>query len=160
MIRTVKYLISATLLVLLPGCSDTASAHDAGPTHLVDYYWSLPDDPAHAISLKQAAFKLTNYDVIFFGELHNHPGIHKAQMELFAQLYRLNNNMSLSLEQFERDAQPYLDQYLVGQIGEEYMIDKARAWDHYRSTHRPMVEFARDRGLPVIAANAPRQIVV
>jgi hypothetical protein len=53
-----------------------------------------------------------------------------------------------------------LDQYLAGEIGEEYLIDKARAWRNYRSSYRPLVEFARERRLPVIAANAPKQMVV
>ena len=66
----------------------------------------------------------------------------------------------MSLEQFERDTQSLLDLYLARKIGEEYLDERARAWKNYRSSYRPLVEFSRERQLPVIAANAPKQMVV
>lgn len=160
MIKSMKPLIGAvTLLILAAGCSMSPS-QESELIHLYDYRWILPAEPERGITTVQAATELKDYDVIFFGELHNHPGIHLAQMELLAQLYGHNRDISLSLEQFERDTQPLLDRYLAREIGEEYLIQQARAWDHYRSSYRPLVEFARDRQLPVIAANAPTQMVV
>lgn len=67
--------------------------------------------------------------------------------------------MVLSMEQFTRDAQPLMDDYLTGKIGEQYLIQKANAWPNYESDYRPLVEFAKSQQLPVIAANAPKPIV-
>lgn len=160
MIKFMTGLIAAVmLLILAAGCSIRPD-QETRLVHLYDYRWILPADPKSAITTAQAATELQDYDVIFFGELHTHPGIHLAQMELLAELYGHNPDITLSLEQFERDTQPLLDQYLARKIGEEYLIEQARAWDHYRSSYRPLVEFARDRQLPVIAANAPTQMVV
>jgi uncharacterized iron-regulated protein len=160
MIKSMKPLLGAvTLLILAAGCSMSPS-QESELVHLYDYRWILPAEPEGGITTVQAATELKDYDVIFFGELHNHPGIHLAQMELLAQLYGHNRPISLSLEQFERDTQPLLDQYLAREIGEEYLIQEARAWDHYRSSYRPLVEFARDHQLLVIAANAPNQMVI
>ena len=39
------------------------------------------------------------------------------------------------------------------------MIEDAGAWDNYRASYRPLVEFARQQNLPVIAANAPADVV-
>ena len=160
MVKFMRYLLYAFSLLVMTACSPDSAEEQSGLTHLYDHRWSLASDPDNAISIETVGTTLHDYDVIFFGELHNHAGIHLAQMELLSQLYQANSNISLSMEQFERDTQPVLDQYLAREIGEEYMIEQARAWDHYRSSYRPLVEFAREHGLPVIASNAPKQIVV
>jgi uncharacterized iron-regulated protein len=68
--------------------------------------------------------------------------------------------MTLSLEQFERDTQPLVDLYLEGKIGEKVLEEDGRAWPNYEQSYRPLVEFARDNSLPVVASNAPRQAVI
>ena len=128
--------------------------------HFYDYHWSKPSDEGASLTTSQVVAMLRETDVVFFGELHNHPGVHLAQMQLFAALHANNPNLTLSLEQFERDTQPILDQYLDNQIGEEYLISEARAWDNYKSSYRPLIEYSRKHALPVIAANAPKQMVV
>jgi uncharacterized iron-regulated protein len=60
---------------------------------------------------------------------------------------------------FERDVQYVVDEYLAGLITEDHFLRSARPWDNYEEHYRPMVEFARVHGLPVVAANAPRRYV-
>lgn len=115
--------------------------------------------PARAVSLDEAADILTAYDVIFIGERHRHPGNHLAQMQIFRAIHERAPNVSLSMEQFERDVQEAVDQYLAGKIGEGPFIEKTRAWGNYRTSYRPLVEYAKEHGLPVIAANAPGKVV-
>ncbi|NMU84680.1 ChaN family lipoprotein, partial [Vibrio parahaemolyticus] len=55
--------------------------------------------------------------------------------------------------------QPVVDAYLRGEIGEQYLMKQANAWPNYESDYRPLVEFAKQKNLPVIAANAPKSIV-
>ena len=38
-------------------------------------------------------------------------------------------------------------------------LQDARAWPNYASDYRPLVEFAKTRSMPVVAANAPRRHV-
>jgi uncharacterized iron-regulated protein len=59
---------------------------------------------------------------------------------------------------FERDVQPVLDDYLAGRIDEAGFLAAARPWPNYADDYRPLVELARRRGWPVIAANAPRPL--
>jgi uncharacterized iron-regulated protein len=80
-------------------------------------------------------------------------------MRLLRELHRLREDLSLSMEQFERDTQTLMDAYLGGTIGEEPLIADARAWSNYRSDYRPLIEYAKRQGLPVVAANAPAAIV-
>lgn len=107
------------------------------------------------VSFAEAAELLSGYDVVFFGESHRHPGVHLRQQELFRALVAKNPRYILSLEQFERDTQPVVDAYLAGKVGENALKEKGRAWDNYPTSYRPLVEFARTHGLPVVAAEAP-----
>jgi uncharacterized iron-regulated protein len=111
------------------------------------------------MSVDQAADVLATYDVIFIGESHRHPGNHLAQMELFRAIHARAPRLSLSMEQFERDVQPALDDYLAGKIGENPFMRKSRAWNNYATSYRPLIEYAKEHKLPVIAANAPEDIV-
>ncbi|PWQ97482.1 ChaN family lipoprotein [Leucothrix arctica] len=67
--------------------------------------------------------------------------------------------MILSMEQFERDQQEILDLYLDNKIGERHLITKAPTWNNYKASYRPLVEYAKQHKMPVIAANAPGDII-
>lgn len=112
-----------------------------------------------AVSVDRAADVLKNYNVIFIGELHDHIANHLAEMALLRALYARVPKLALSMEQFERNVQPVVDDYLAGKIGEETLISKGRAWKNYAEAYRPLVEFAKSHGLPVIASNAPEGMV-
>lgn len=112
------------------------------------------------VSLDAAAEQLSAYDVVFYGESHRHPGVHLQQQRLFQALVARHPQYILSLEQFERDVQPVVEAYLAGKVGETALKDQGRAWDNYPTSYRPLVEYARARGLPVVAAEAPVWAVV
>jgi uncharacterized iron-regulated protein len=112
-----------------------------------------------AVGVDQAADALKDYDVVFLGELHDHIANHLAEMALLRALQARAPGVALSMEQFERDVQPVMDDYLAGRIGEASLQRKGRAWDNYAEAYRPLVEYARDHALPVIAANAPADLV-
>ena len=97
-------------------------------------------------------------DVVFFGEQHDDPATHSAEQAVLAALGARRGDMIVTLEMFERDVQPLLDQYLVGTISEKNFLDGSRPWDRYVTDYRPMVELARVHGWPVIAGNVPRRI--
>lgn len=111
-------------------------------------------EPAE-LSPAAAAELLAGYDVIFLGEVHRHAGVHHAQMALFREIHTLAPNLALSMEQFERDQQPVLDEYIAGKIGENTMASRISVWNNYGTSYRPLVEYAKTHKLPVIAANAP-----
>jgi uncharacterized iron-regulated protein len=98
---------------------------------------------------------LLGYDVIFFGEIHRHAGVHLQQQRLFRALHERASALILSFEQFERDVQPVLDDYLAGRIGENTLADQGRAWDNYRPSYRPLLQYAKEHALRVVAAEAP-----
>lgn len=110
------------------------------------------------IPFAQLATAIASKDLVFFGEQHNDPATHAAETAVLAALGERRSRVVLTLEMFERDVQPVLDQYLAGTISEEKFLAAARPWDNYTADYRPMVELARVRGWPVVAANVPRRL--
>ena len=100
--------------------------------------------------------RLSETDVVFFGENHDDPETHRAEFGLLDAIGRTGRPVILSLEMFERDAQPLLNEYLAGRISEADFLAKSRPWDRYVTDYRPMVELAKAKGWPVIASNVPR----
>lgn len=154
----------AALAITLTACTALPATMTPGTTlpDLTSYILMRTDGGARAplrVSVDQAADVLASYDVIFIGEAHEHPGNHFAEMALLRAIHTRAPNLSLSMEQFERDVQPVLDSYLAGTIGEAPFIKSARAWGNYSTSYRPLVEFAKEHKLPVIAANAPEKFI-
>jgi uncharacterized iron-regulated protein len=128
------------------------------PQALYDARIVEPDSGA-ILTPEQLARRLAETDVVIVGEYHGHQGSHLLQSRLQTALFRQQPRQVLSMEQFTLDHQPELDRYLQGETGEAEMIEDAEAWDNYRASYRPLVEFARQQNLPVIAANAPADLV-
>lgn len=106
------------------------------------------------VPLNVVAEDLINYDVLLFGEEHNDSVTHFIEKKLFELCYdKYGDDLALSLEMFERDVQPIMNEYLLGFIKEKHFVKDARAWSNYRD-YRPMVEFAKENNINVICANA------
>lgn len=102
---------------------------------------------------------LSHGDVVFFGEKHDNSEHHKMELEALKELYLLKKGrVVLSMEMFEADVQPVLNSYLEGKITEKEFLEKSRPWPNYKEDYRPMVEFAKQHKIPVIAANIPRYL--
>lgn len=87
---------------------------------------------------------MANYDVLFYGEQHNDSVTHYLEKTIFEMMYaQYNSNLALSMEMFERDVQPVMNEYLSGFIREKILKD-ARVWSNY-TDYRPMIEFAKEK---------------
>jgi uncharacterized iron-regulated protein len=157
----VRLLLLAAAALALAGCAARGPAGDPLPD-LTSYRLMRTDGgalPPRLVTVEEAAAVLKDYDVVFLGEIHRHPGNHLAQMALYRAIQEKAGAVDLSLEQFERDVQPVVDDYMAGRIGEEALKDKGRAWDNYPVSYRPLVEYAKAHGLTAIAAEAPTAVV-
>ncbi len=97
-------------------------------------------------------------DFVFFGEQHDDPATHAAEHAVLAAIGEKRPQVIVSLEMFERDVQPLVDQYLAGTISEANFLAGSRPWERYTTDYRPMVELARVHGWPVVASNIPRPL--
>lgn len=114
---------------------------------------------AQPVSLSDMTDKLTAYDVVIFGEFHDSQPIHNAELAVLEGLYQKHGaNLVLSMEMFERDVQPVMNDYLAGKITEDEFLAASRPWPQYETAYRPLVEFAKAHHIPVLAGNIPRRM--
>ena len=99
---------------------------------------------------------LKNAQVVFVGEKHDNPFAHKWELEILKALHS-SGKYALCMEMFERDVQNVLDNYLNGKISEEEFLKNSRPWPNYKTDYKPMVEYAKAEGIPVVASNIPRK---
>lgn len=112
------------------------------------------------IGLQELIERCAAGGVVLFGEQHDDSTGHVLEYELLKGLEQIHPGKTvLSMEMFEWDVQIVLDEYLQGLITENHFNRATRLWDNYASDYKPLVELARARGIPVIAANAPRRYV-
>ncbi|WP_443088750.1 ChaN family lipoprotein [Vibrio sp. SCSIO 43137] len=151
-----RILSLALLSLLLMACSETQQQWRGDLNTF--YSYQLYQD-GQRLSVYHLSQKLSDADVILVGEWHSHAGVHKFQTDLLHQLHSRGYPLILAMEQFSRDIQPVMDDYLNDKIGEQTLVKKGKAWSSYESDYRPLVEYAKSAGIDVIAANAPADIV-
>jgi uncharacterized iron-regulated protein len=100
---------------------------------------------------------LSRADVVLVAEQHDDPNTHRLELAILEGLHRRGVPIAVSLEMFERDTQGALDEFLSGAKSEEAFLKDARPWPRYATDYRPLIDFAKGHGWPVIAANVPRR---
>ncbi|MFN3241994.1 MAG: ChaN family lipoprotein [Planctomycetota bacterium] len=140
-----RSLILLSILSVLGACAST------GPRIVVT-------DTDTVTSVGAVAAAVADADVVALGELHQTPAVHQTHHALLRALYERRPNLVIAMEMFERDVQTVLLQYLNGLIDEDEFRAKARPWPDYARDYRPVIEFAKQKQLMVLAANAPRPL--
>ena len=114
-------------------------------------------DSGKDLNAAQLAQRLQKYDVVFFGEFHDQGEIHAAEAELLQAMHKLRGDkLALSMEMFEADNQIKLNNFLADTLSEEEFLATARPWPNYSTDYAPLVNFAKENKMPVVAANVPR----
>lgn len=120
------------------------------------------DRDGSPVSFEAVIDRIGENEAVFLGENHDDAVGHAVQAEIFRRVvatYGAERQIGLSLEMFERDVQVVVDEYLGGLISENHFLLSSRPWGNYKWDYRPLVELAREKKLPVIAANAPRRYI-
>jgi uncharacterized iron-regulated protein len=127
-----------------------------------DSNYRIYDAGGKAATISQIIEAAGKSDVVFLGENHDDAVGHFLQAEFFKKIretFGEKRSVALSLEMFERDVQIVLNEYLSDLITEKKFLDDSRPWNNYKTDYRPLVEYAKQNNLSVIAANAPRRYV-
>lgn len=116
----------------------------------------LYDKNGKKTSYSKMIKKLSDADVVLFGELHNNAIAHWLQLEVTKSLNE-KRKLVLGAEMFEADNQDELDHYLSGKINQKAFDTLARLWTNYKTDYAPLVNFAKEHQLKFIATNIPRR---
>jgi uncharacterized iron-regulated protein len=126
-----------------------ANAQDKQPYQL---YTKEGKKTTYKKMIKQGAAS----DVVLFGEYHDNSLAHWMQLK-FTKDLALEKNLVLGAEMIEADNQKQLDQYLKGEINQKAFDTLARLWANHKTDYKPLVDFAKEKHFPFVAANVPRR---
>jgi uncharacterized iron-regulated protein len=122
-------------------------------------------EPVNATKTQADISKIQQHDVVYLGENHDSPAAHQRQLEIITQLQEKlaggEPELAIALEMFQRPFQPILDRYLAGSITEEQLRKQTEydtRWGFDWEFYAPILRFAKDQQIPLIALNTPSEI--
>ncbi|MCB1762878.1 MAG: ChaN family lipoprotein [Gammaproteobacteria bacterium] len=105
--------------------------------------------------------RLSESRVVYVGETHDRFGHHLNQLEIIRELHRRNPDLAIGMEFFQQPFQSYLDSYTTGRSSEREMLLGTEWFDRWRfdyRLYRPIMQYAREQRIPVIALNVAREL--
>jgi uncharacterized iron-regulated protein len=105
--------------------------------------------------------RIGDASVVYVGESHDQRAHHEFQRRVLDALsVRRDRPVALGLEMFALPQQGHLDAFLRGEIDEEELRERSewgKRWGSGWETYRPLLSLARERGVALVALNAPRE---
>ena len=128
---------------------------------------SLQEDPpavdlSTLKTLPAVVEKLAQKKIVYVGEEHDKFSHHQVQLEVLRGLYQQTPKLAVGMEMFQRPFQKALDDYIAGAIDERTFLRRSeyfKRWNIDYNLYQPILNFAREHRLPVIALNARSEIV-
>ncbi len=120
-------------------------------------------DAATGKSIEAEAFfaALRTKAVVYVGERHDQAVDHAAQYAILRQLHRDESSIAIGMEMFQVPFQEPLDEWSAGRIDEAVLrrdTEYDKRWGFDFSMYRPLLEYARNRGIEVVALNASKEL--
>jgi uncharacterized iron-regulated protein len=126
------------------------------------------DDIIHVPTGQKMQFSNLNHffdcaSILYVGETHANKASHQVQLKVLKACYeKFGSNIAVGMEMFTRPYQPFLDQWVAGEIDEQKFLEETRwdrEWGYDYSLYKEILDFAREKKIPVIALNAPKEVV-
>ena len=157
--------LPAFLLMVCVGCAGAARP-DPQTAESIVRSQSAPlslVDAATGKSITAEAFlaALRMKKVVYVGERHDQPLDHGVQYAILRQLHREEASLGIGMEMFQVPFQEPLTKWSAGLIDETVLrrdTEYDERWGFDFSMYRPILEYARNRGIEVVALNAPREV--
>jgi len=118
-------------------------------------------EPAKSATLPELMTKLRSERLVYVGETHTAYADHLLQLEVLRGMAARPEGLAIGVEWFQKRFQHVLDDYLADRIDEAEMLRRTEYYDRWRfdyRLYRPIIRFAKDKGIPIIALNASREL--
>jgi uncharacterized iron-regulated protein len=118
-------------------------------------------DSGRASTLQDLLTTLRGERVVYVGESHTAYQDHLVQLALLRGLADQPGDLAVGVEWIQARFQPVVDRYLAGDIDEAAFLEGIEYFERWRfdyRLYRPIVEFAREAGIPIVALNASREL--
>ena len=122
----------------------------------------LETDGSGILSFPQMLERLTNASVVFMGEAHTRFQDHEVQLRIVRYLYASGGTLWIGMEMLQTRHQPALDEFIAGLLDEEGFqkaVDWPRIWGQNFGLYAPILRFARQNRIRILALNARSELV-
>ncbi|MES9968434.1 MAG: ChaN family lipoprotein [Candidatus Thiodiazotropha sp.] len=130
-----------------------ARAHEPAPDPVIDLTAML--DVSSLIE------KIADRKVVFVGETHDQYQHHLNQLAIIKGLHAKHSDLAIGLEFFFQPYQDVLDRYVAKEIDDADLIRQSEYFSRWRfdyRLYRPIFQYAREHGIPLIALNLESEI--
>lgn len=145
----------ATACAILLVAAWACAAPPRRATLWIDLYQAEP------VSYAQMIKDLAGVRVVYVGESHRVARHHETELQILRDLAASGRKLAVGLEQFDVGEQPALDRYNRGELDFNGLLAATRwatRWGNYLQ-YKPLLEAARAAGAPLVALNAPDELV-
>lgn len=100
--------------------------------------------------------------IVYVGEYHDRVSHHNVQLQVVQGMHRKHPKIAVGMEMFQRPFQKALDDYINGSIDEREFLKRSeyfKRWGFDYNLYKPIIDFCREKKIPVIALNISREIV-
>jgi uncharacterized iron-regulated protein len=141
-----RILIMLVVLISMSGCSITRA---------------LRVEDGTSVDVRTMIDEVSDVPVVFVGERHDAAEHHKLQLEVLKGLKEKGKSLAIGMEMFEVFSQKALDAWSAGKIPTYAFIKVYQS--NWRNVpywlYEDIFNYARDNHIPIVALNAPREIV-
>jgi uncharacterized iron-regulated protein len=158
--------------VALAGCAtgqrDFHGAHSMPPAAPTSATLAQPAEAAPVLeltrltTLKDILPALSDKRVVYVGETHDIYAHHLTQLEIIKGVHAAGPQLAIGMEMFQQPFQSYLNDYIAGVLSEREMLvatEYFQRWSYDYRLYAPILRYARDNRLPVVALNVPGDLV-
>ena len=159
--RSLRSFLILFLSLFLTACQSVAGRGNPLPQGSGDPAGGRALDLRNLQTLDTVLPVLAASRVVYVGEAHDDYAHHLEQLEIIRRLYALHPDLAIGMEQFQQPFQQVLDDYVAGRIDERELLRKSEWYDRWRfdyRLYRPILTFARENRIPVVALNVPREL--
>jgi len=106
--------------------------------------------------------RLAGVGLVLVGEGHTDADSHRVEKRVIEELVRAGRSVTIGLEMYPYTEQKWLDDWSAGKVSEETFLEESRwyrNWGYNWLYYRDIFLFARDHRIPMVAINAPREVV-
>ncbi len=112
--------------------------------------------------LSQVIKDVSDRRIVYVGENHDNYAHHAVQLEFIKELSKSGMPIAIGMEMFQKPFQSVLDDFINGAIDQKTFLKKTeyfKRWVFDYDLYKPILDYARDNRIPVIALNIEKEIV-
>jgi aminopeptidase N len=118
--------------------------------------------PRNSLPFDTIMSSIIEKPVIFVGERHPEYADHRVELDVVMSMYARGRKFAVGMEMFQRPFQKAIDDYLSGTVDERHFLKNSqyfKRWGYDYNLYREIIEFAKAKGVPIIALNAGKETV-